>query len=115
MSNLKAIILAGGKGTRMNSDLPKVLHKIYDKSMIDYIYNACTGAGYNDIYIIVGHKAETIIEHVKYDNVTFCLQKEQLGTGHAVMQASDYIQDNDIIFVINGVISYTLLFNSFIN
>lgn len=102
MSNLKAIILAGGKGTRMNSDLPKVLHKIYDKSMIDYIYNACTGAGYNDIYIIVGHKAETVMEHVKYDNVTFCLQKEQLGTGHAVMQASDYIQDDDIIFVING-------------
>lgn len=102
MSNLKAIVLAGGKGTRMNSDLPKVLHKIYDKSMIDYIYNACMGAGYEDIYIVVGHMADKVIEHVKYDNVTFCMQKEQLGTGHAVMQASEYIEDDDIVFVING-------------
>lgn len=102
MANLKAIILAGGKGTRMNSDLPKVLHKIYDKSMIDYIYDACMGAGYNDIYVIVGHKADKVREHLNKENVTFCLQKEQLGTGHAVMQASDYIKDDDIIFVING-------------
>lgn len=102
MSNLKAIILAGGKGTRMNSDLPKVLHKIYDKSMIDYIYNACTGAGYNDIYIVVGHMAQKVMNHVKYENVTFCIQEEQLGTGHAVMQATDYIEDEDVIFVING-------------
>lgn len=102
MQSFKAIVLAGGKGTRMNSDLPKVLHKIYDKSMIDYIYDACIGADYNDIYIVVGHKAEKVMEHIQHNNVTFCLQKEQLGTGHAVMQASDYIQDEDIVFVING-------------
>lgn len=102
MSNLKAIILAGGKGTRMNSDLPKVLHKIYDKAMVDYIYNACQGAGYSDIYLVVGHMAEKVMDHLKDENVTFCIQKEQLGTGHAVMQVSDYIKDDDIVFVING-------------
>lgn len=102
MSNLKAVILAAGKGTRMKSNLPKVLHKIYDRCMIDYVCDACEGAGYNDIYMIVGHMSEKVMEHVKRKSVTFCIQKEQLGTGHAVMQAADYIENDDIVFVINA-------------
>lgn len=102
MIKYKAIILAGGKGTRMNSELPKVLHKIYDKCMVDYLYTACKGAGYEDIYVIIGHKADMVKEHLKETDVTFCLQEEQLGTGHAVMQAEKYIEDNDIVLVING-------------
>ena len=58
MSKVKAIILAGGKGTRMKSELPKVLHKIYDKCIIDYVCDACTEAGITDTYVIVGHKRE---------------------------------------------------------
>ena len=102
MSNLKAIILAGGKGTRMQSNLPKVLHKVYDRCIIDYVCNACEDAGFQDICMIVGHKADQVKKHVKRDNVTFCEQKEQLGTGHAVMQAGEYIQDEDTVLVING-------------
>lgn len=102
MSNLKAVILAAGKGTRMKSNLPKVLHKIYDRCMIDYVCDACEGARYNDIYMIVGHMSEKVMEHVKRKSVTFCIQKEQLGTGHAVMQAADYIENDDIVFVINA-------------
>ena len=102
MSNLKAVILAAGKGTRIKSNLPKVLHKIYDRCMIDYVCDACEGAGYNDIYMIVGHMSEKVMEHVKRKSVTFCIQKEQLGTGHAVMQAADYIENDDIVFVINA-------------
>ena len=102
MSNLKAVILAAGKGTRMKSNLPKVLHKIYDRCMIDYVCDACEGAGYKDIYMIVGHMSEKVMEHVKRKSVTFCIQKEQLGTGHAVMQAADYIENDDIVFVINA-------------
>ena len=102
MSNLKAVILAAGKCTRMKSNLPKVLHKIYDRCMIDYVCDACEGAGYNDIYMIVGHMSEKVMEHVKRKSVTFCIQKEQLGTGHAVMQAADYIENDDIVFVINA-------------
>src|SRR5574344_71790 len=104
MSNLKAIILAAGKGTRMKSELPKVLHKIYDRCAIDYVYEACKGAGITNINIIVGHKAEQVVEHVskKDSHVNFCYQTEQLGTGHAVMQAKDCIKDDDLVLVING-------------
>ncbi|MEG2310484.1 MAG: bifunctional UDP-N-acetylglucosamine diphosphorylase/glucosamine-1-phosphate N-acetyltransferase GlmU [Clostridia bacterium] len=104
MSSSKAIVLAAGKGTRMKSELPKVLHKVYDRCIIDYVCNACEDAGINDICIIVGHKAQQVKDHVEKfrPNVKFCLQEEQLGTGHAVMQAKDYIDDDDMIFVING-------------
>ncbi len=103
MPNIKAIVLAGGKGTRMKSELPKVLHKIYDKSIIDYVCDACSEANIKDIYVIVGHKHEIVEEHLKNrKNIKCILQKIQLGTGHAAMQAKDYIDDNDYVFVING-------------
>lgn len=103
MSKIKAIVLAGGKGTRMKSELPKVLHKIYDKCIIDYVCDACEEAKVDEIYVIVGHKASQVEAHLKNrKNITCILQKEQLGTGHAVMQAKDYIQDDDLVFVING-------------
>jgi bifunctional UDP-N-acetylglucosamine pyrophosphorylase/glucosamine-1-phosphate N-acetyltransferase len=103
MSKLKAIILAGGKGTRMKSELPKVLHKIYDRCIIDYVCDACEDANIEDTFVIVGHKAEMVEEHLKSRSKVKCiLQKEQLGTGHATMQAQDYIEDNDLVFVINA-------------
>ena len=68
MSNLKAVILAAGKGTRMKSELPKVLHKIYDRCAIDYVCDACENAGISKISIIVGHKKEQVIEHVEKRN-----------------------------------------------
>lgn len=104
MSSLKAVILAAGKGTRMKSELPKVLHKIYDRCAIDYVCDACEGASVTDINIIVGHKAEKVIEHAKKRNskINFCYQENQLGTGHAVMQAKDNIADDDLVVVING-------------
>ncbi len=103
MSNVKAIILAGGKGTRMKSELPKVLHKIYDKCIIDYVCDACEDAKIKDIFVIVGHKHEMVEEHLASKNNVKCLLQEyQLGTGHAAMQAQDYIEDDDYVFVING-------------
>lgn len=104
MSNLKAVILAAGKGTRMKSEMPKVLHKIYDRCAIDYVCDACIGADISDINIVVGHKAEQVVAHVekRNQNIKFCYQKSQLGTGHAVMQAKDNIDDDDIVLVING-------------
>lgn len=104
MKKIKAVILAAGKGTRMKSDLHKVLHKVYDRSIIDYVCNACEDADASEIYIITGYKAEQVEAHIreKRQNVKFCLQKEQLGTGHAVMQAEKYIDDDDLVVVING-------------
>ena len=104
MKKIKAVILAAGKGTRMKSDLHKVLHKVYDRAIIDYVCDACEDADASEIYIITGYKAEQVEEHVKArrPNIKFCLQKEQLGTGHAVMQAEKYIDDDDLVVVING-------------
>lgn len=103
MSDIKAIIMAGGKGTRMKSELPKVLHKVYDKTIIDYVCDACEDANIVETYVIVGHKADMVIDKLKYrTNVKCILQKEQLGTGHAAMQAKEYIDDNDLVLIING-------------
>ncbi len=104
MKNIKAVILAAGKGTRMKSDLHKVLHKVYDRSIIDYVCDACEDADASEIYIITGYKKEQVEEHVSATrkNVKFCFQENQLGTGHAVMQAEKYIKDNDLVVVING-------------
>jgi bifunctional UDP-N-acetylglucosamine pyrophosphorylase/glucosamine-1-phosphate N-acetyltransferase len=102
MNKVKAVILAGGKGTRMKSELPKVLHKVYDRCIIDYVCDSCKQAGIEDISIIVGHKYEQVIDHIGKDNANFFIQKEQLGTGHAVMQAKEHINDDDLVIVING-------------
>lgn len=97
---MKAIILAAGEGKRMNSDLPKVLHKICGKPMINYIINACKNAGIVDIIVVVGHKADVVKKNVS--DVEFVLQNEQLGTGHAVMCAKKFINDGEKILVLNG-------------
>lgn len=113
MENVKAIILAGGKGTRMKSNLPKVLHKVYDRCIIDYVCDACENANINDIYVIVGHKHEEVEKQLSSrENVKCILQEKQLGTGHAVMQAEKYINDDDLVLVVNGdmplISSYTI-------
>lgn len=91
-----AIILAGGQGKRMKSDLPKVMCKVLDKPMIDYVIDACVKAKC-EICVIVGYKAEVIKEHLDNDfdfEIETALQAEQLGTGHAVMQAESFIKSH---------------------
>ncbi|MFA9413941.1 MULTISPECIES: bifunctional UDP-N-acetylglucosamine diphosphorylase/glucosamine-1-phosphate N-acetyltransferase GlmU [unclassified Streptococcus] len=85
MSNY-AIILAAGKGTRMKSDLPKVLHKVAGISMLEHVFRAVSAIQPAKIQTIVGHKAE-LVEAVLAGQSDFALQSEQLGTGHAVMMA----------------------------
>lgn len=85
MSNY-VIILAAGKGTRMKSDLPKVLHKVAGISMLEHVYRAVSAIEPAKIQTIVGHKAE-LVEAVLAGKSDFALQSEQLGTGHAVMMA----------------------------
>ncbi len=101
-NKFKTIILAGGFGQRMNSNIPKVLHKMLDKTLISCVLDSCKEAGLEDIYIIVGHKHEMVEEHLKNENVTFVMQEKQLGTGHAVMCAEKYIDDTDNVIVINS-------------
>lgn len=90
MSKLKAVILAAGKGTRMKSDLPKVLHEINGRTMVEYVIDAVREAGAEEICLVVGHKAELVKERIG-SGVTYVLQEEQLGTGHAVKCALDFI------------------------
>ena len=96
MSGLKVVILAAGQGTRMKSKVPKVLHKVLDKTMVDYVIDASVEAGAEDICIIVGHQS-AMVKAMIGTRVKFALQKEQLGTGHAVMQAGDFISDGNIL------------------
>ncbi len=99
MDDLKVVILAAGQGTRMKSDVPKVLHRVIDKTMVGYVIEASKEAGANDICVIIGHQSAMVKNTIKdmYDNITFAVQKEQLGTGHAVMQAGDFINSGSIL------------------
>ena len=88
MSSLVAVILAAGKGTRMRSKLPKVLHKVGGKAMLQHVIDASTAAGADDKVVIIGHGAELVEEMVAGQAKT-ALQAEQLGTGHAVLQTKE--------------------------
>lgn len=88
MANLIAVILAAGKGTRMRSKYPKVLHKVGGKAMLQHVIDAATIAGAEEKVVIVGHEAE-LVEAMVADQGKIALQAEQLGTGHAVMQTKE--------------------------
>ena len=93
---LKSVILAAGKGTRMKSETPKVLHTIFDKTLVGYVIDAVNGTGLADEnFIIVGHQAERVEEYIKenYSNARTVLQSPQLGTGHAVSMVLPYLNN----------------------
>lgn len=95
---VKSIILAAGKGTRMKSDMPKVLHTIFEKTLLSYVIDAVNNTGIADEnFVIVGHQAERVEEYINknYDNAKCVLQSPQLGTGHAVSMAVPYLKDFD--------------------
>jgi UDP-N-acetylglucosamine diphosphorylase/glucosamine-1-phosphate N-acetyltransferase len=82
-----AIILAAGKGTRMKSDLPKVVFPVGGRAMVCAVVDACRAAGCGRIIVVVGHKQELVRDALRGYPVEFAVQGEQLGTGHAVMSA----------------------------
>ena len=81
-----AVVLAAGMGTRMRSKLPKVLHKLIGVPMINHVVNTLYEAGINNIIVVVGYRGE-LVEEVLDKNCRVVFQKEQLGTGHALLQA----------------------------
>ncbi len=91
---LEAVILAAGKGTRMNSDLPKVLHQVAGRPMVHWVIEAARQVGVRRCVLVVGHGADLVRAAVgDADDVAFVEQTEQLGTGHAVMQAAPLYAD----------------------
>lgn len=102
MNKLKVIILAAGEGKRMKSKLPKVLHKVQGETMVGHVIDTAQKAGADEICVVIGHGADEVREALKDRNVTFAVQSERLGTGHAVMQAGDFIEENADILVLYG-------------
>lgn len=99
---LSAIILAAGKGTRMYSNLPKVLHKIGDKPMLQHVIDTVQQLNPHYINIIYGHGKDQLEKALENQSVNLVFQAEQLGTGHAVQQAIPYIQDEEDILILYG-------------
>ena len=91
-----AIILGAGKSTRMQSDLPKVLHELCGKPMLAYVLDACREAGIETLNVVVGHQKQSVIEAFAGDGrINWIEQPEQLGTGHAVMVCGEALSGHD--------------------
>jgi len=98
MSDTKpmAVVLAAGKGTRMKSDLPKVLCRVCNRPMIEFVLDALEAAGIGRIIVVVGYRSEDVKRELAgRDNLVFVEQTEQHGTGHAVMVCRSELEDHD--------------------
>jgi UDP-N-acetylglucosamine diphosphorylase/glucosamine-1-phosphate N-acetyltransferase len=100
---LTTVIMAAGKGTRMKSDLPKVLHLVNDKPMVYHIIQLSKSVGSKQIILILGHKKDLVIDSIKDENVEYVIQEPQLGTGHAIQQTYPLLKnfDGDVL-VLSG-------------
>ena len=96
-----AIILAAGKGTRMKTELPKCAFPLLKKPMVTYIIEALESINIDQIICVVGHKKE-VLQDILKDRVKYAIQEEQLGTGHAVKCALDFIDDNGYTIILPG-------------
>jgi bifunctional UDP-N-acetylglucosamine pyrophosphorylase/glucosamine-1-phosphate N-acetyltransferase len=94
MAQITAVVLAGGHGSRMKSNLMKVLHPIAGKAMVGHVVDNAKAAGLDEIVVVVGYQRERVQEYLG-DRVKYAVQEEQLGTGHAVLQAEPYLQGTD--------------------
>jgi bifunctional UDP-N-acetylglucosamine pyrophosphorylase/glucosamine-1-phosphate N-acetyltransferase len=102
LSDFAALILAAGKSTRMKSKLPKPLHPLCGKALSRHVIDACRGAGIGRIITVVGHEADRVTAGLGSD-IEFTLQKEQRGSGHAVIAARELLESHDgNIFIIAG-------------
>lgn len=100
MSKLSAVILAAGKGTRMYSQLPKVLHKIGHKSMLQHVIDTVTLTHPDNIFVVYGHGKALLEDALYHQPIQLVLQAEQLGTGHAVKQAIPHLTDDEDVLIL---------------
>src|SRR3954463_10988608 len=103
-----AVILAAGKGTRMKSALPKVLHRAAGRPLLQWVVDAARVAGGARILVVVGHGAERVREEIAGDDLGWVLQAEQRGTGHALAQAEPEIQGEATVLVLSGDVTLVL-------
>jgi bifunctional UDP-N-acetylglucosamine pyrophosphorylase/glucosamine-1-phosphate N-acetyltransferase len=100
--NLDVVVLAAGKGTRMRSDMPKVLHILADKPLLGHVISAANSLNPTAIHIVVGHKAEDVEASFPGSPLRWVKQIEQLGTGHAVAQAMPSITNDSVVLILYG-------------
>lgn len=97
------LVLAAGKGKRMKSDLPKVIHKVCGKEMVNHVIDLMRKSDVNDVNVIIGKGAQQLKNATATRNVSYSFQNDQLGTGHAVMCARDYLKGKDgTVIILNG-------------
>ncbi|PHS20543.1 MAG: UDP-N-acetylglucosamine diphosphorylase/glucosamine-1-phosphate N-acetyltransferase [Kangiella sp.] len=106
---IQTIILAAGKGSRMKSDLPKVVHQLAGKPLVQHVIDSCQLMGATHAHLVVGHGADLVKHSVKggavegkHIELSFSLQEEQLGTGHAVKMAFDNLKDDSPTLILYG-------------
>ncbi len=99
---LSVVILAAGQGKRMNSDLPKVLQPLAGKPLLQHVIEAARRLTPDAIYVVYGHGGSEVQAAFEHERVDWVLQAEQLGTGHAVMQAMPMIPDDHLVLVLYG-------------
>jgi len=93
VKKLATVIMAAGKGKRMKSDLPKVLHQLNNRPMLHYVIDLAREIGSEKIITIIGHKRKLVMDSCKDLNIEFAVQKEQLGTGHAVQMTEEKLAE----------------------
>ena len=97
-----AVVLAAGQGKRMRSDLPKVLHRAAGRPLVAWVLDAARAAGCDDVVVVVGHGADEVRAATAGPGITFALQAEQLGTGHALAQAAPQVAGTATVLVLSG-------------
>src|SRR5579864_1461308 len=96
-------IMAAGKGTRLKSQLPKVLHEVGGKPLLEHVIRAATSVvSAKDVYAIIGHEADRVRAAMQHTGINFVLQPEQKGTGHALMMAREALAGYDHVIVLSG-------------
>ena len=99
---IDAAVMAAGKGTRMKSDLAKVLHPLAGRPLIAHVLETARAAGIGRIVVVVGHQRDAVRAAVAADDLSFAVQEPQLGTGHAVMQAAPLLREGGYTVVLSG-------------
>ncbi|WP_417441147.1 bifunctional UDP-N-acetylglucosamine diphosphorylase/glucosamine-1-phosphate N-acetyltransferase GlmU [Idiomarina sp.] len=99
---LRVVILAAGKGTRMRSELPKVLHKVANKPMVEHVIDTARSLKPDAINLIYGHGGDQLKQAVAGDDLTWVEQREQLGTGHAVQQVIPHLKSSEKVIILYG-------------
>ncbi|MCL4817532.1 MAG: bifunctional UDP-N-acetylglucosamine diphosphorylase/glucosamine-1-phosphate N-acetyltransferase GlmU [Vicinamibacteria bacterium] len=100
--DVRAVVLAAGKGTRMRSARPKVLHRVHGLPLLEYPLRALAGAGVSRVVVVTGHEAEAVERSFAGRGFAFVRQDPPRGTGHAVMVAREAIAGADTVLVVNG-------------